>query len=94
MLGMWIACKVKNKKEYIMALEQGFNIIDSALDLALNDLEKRGMPKDEAQIALLIRLNSVVPAEILKVTELLMDDSELTAAINKSGSDRENAAIG
>ena len=52
MLGMWIACEVLNKKEYIMALEQGFNIIDSALDLALNDLEKRGMPKDEAQIAL------------------------------------------
>ena len=77
-----------------MALEQGFNIIDSALDLALNDLEKRGMPKDEAQIALLIRLNSVVPAEILKVTELLMDDSEVTAAINQPDSNRENAAIG
>ena len=76
-----------------MALEQGFNIIDSALDLALNDLEKRGMPKDEAQIALLIRLNSVVPAEILKVTELLMDDNEVTAAINQPVSKRENAAI-
>ena len=77
-----------------MALEQGFNIIDSALDLALNDLEKRGMLKDEAQIALLIRLNSVVPAEILKVTELLMDDSEVTAAINQPDSNRENAATG
>ena len=62
-----------------MSLEQGFNIIDSALDLALSDLEKRGMPKDEAQIALLIRLNSIVPPEVLKVTELLMDDGELTA---------------
>ena len=76
-----------------MALEQGFNIIDSALDLALNDLEKLGMPKDEAQIALLIRLNSVVPPEILKVTELLMDDGELTAAINRPHLDEENSAI-
>ena len=77
-----------------MSLEQGFNIIDSALDLALNDLKKRGMPKDEAQIALLIRLNSVVPSEVLKVTELLMDDGELTAAINGPHPDGENAAIG
>ena len=76
-----------------MALEQGFNIIDSALNLALNDLEKRGMPKDEAQIALLIRLNNVVPPEVLKVTELLMEDSELAAVINQSDSDRENATI-
>ena len=76
-----------------MSLEQGFNIIDSALDLALSDLEKRGMPKDEAQIALLIRLNSIVPPEVLKVTELLMDDGELTAAINHSGSCSEKAAI-
>jgi len=76
-----------------MALEQGFNIIDGALDLALNDLEKRGMPKDEAQIALLIRLNSVVPPEVLKVTELLMEDSELAAVINQSNSDGENTAI-
>ena len=77
-----------------MSLEQGFNIIDSALDLALNDLKKRGMPEDEAQIALLIRLNSVVPSEVLKVTELLMDDGELTAAINGPHLDGENAAIG
>ena len=52
------------------------------------------MPKDETQIALLIRLNSVVPNEVLKVTEVLMEDSELTAVINQSDSDRENAAIG
>ena len=51
------------------------------------------MPKDEAQIALLIRLNSVVPPEVLKVTELLMEDSELAAVINRSDSDKENAAI-
>ena len=76
-----------------MALEQGFNIIDGALGLALDDLEKRGMPKDEAQIALLIRLNSVVPAEILQVTKLLMEDSELTAAINQPESNGEKAAI-
>ena len=38
-----------------MSLEQGLNIIDEALRLAYFDLERRGMPKDEAQIAMLIR---------------------------------------
>ena len=28
-----------------MSLEQGFKIVDNALNLAVNDLEERGMPK-------------------------------------------------
>ena len=35
-----------------MSLKKGLNIIDEALNLAIFDLERRGMPRDEAQIAL------------------------------------------
>ena len=40
------------------------------------------MPRDEAQIALLMRLRTSVSPEVLKVTEILSDDDELNAAIN------------
>ena len=65
-----------------MSLEKGLNIIDDALNLAIFDLERRGMPRDEAQIALLMRLRTSVSPEVLKVTEILSDDDELNAAIN------------
>ena len=65
-----------------MSLEKGLSIIDDALNLALFDLERKGMPKDEAQIAMLMRLRNSVSPEILKVTEILSDDDELNAAIN------------
>ena len=66
-----------------MSLEQGFTIIDGALDLAMDHLEQQGLPKDEAQIALLLRLRNVVSPEIVKMTELLTDDVELNSAINR-----------
>jgi hypothetical protein len=66
-----------------MSLEQGFKIVDNALNLAVNDLEERGMPKDEAYIALLLRLRNVVSPDVLQVTELLSDDAELNAALNE-----------
>ena len=72
-----------------MSLEKGFNIIDEALDLALLNLESRGMPKDEAQIAILMRLRNSVSPEILKVTEILSDDDELNAAINSEKVEQE-----
>jgi len=65
-----------------MSLEQGFNIVDNALNLAASDLEQRGMPKDEAYIALLLRLRNVVSPDVLKVADLLSDDADLNAAIN------------
>ena len=65
-----------------MSLEKGLNIIDDALNLAIFDLERRGMPRDEAQIAMLMRLRTTVSPEILKVTEILSEDHELNAAIN------------
>ena len=66
-----------------MSLEQGFTIIDSALDLAMSHLEQHGLPKDDAQIALLIRLRNIVPQEVAKMADLLSDDDELSVAINQ-----------
>jgi len=73
-----------------MSLEQGFNIIDEALALAAKDLEQKGMPKDEAHIALLIRLRAVVSPDVLKVAEMLTEDPEVYSAIN----DDKNAELG
>ena len=66
-----------------MSLEQGLNIVDTALNLAVSDLEQRGMPKDEAYIALLLRLRNVVSPDVVKVADLLSDDADLNAAINQ-----------
>jgi len=66
-----------------MSLEQGFKIVDNALNLAVNDLEERGMPKDEAYIALLLRLRNLVSPDVLQVAELLSDDAELHTALNE-----------
>lgn len=65
-----------------MSLEQGFNIVDAALALAVKDLEQKGMPTDEAYIALLIRLRAVVSPDVLKVAEMLGEDPEIYSAIN------------
>ena len=66
-----------------MSLEQGFKIVENALNLAVNDLEERGMPKDEAYIALLLRLRNLVSPDVLQVAELLSDDAELHTALNE-----------
>jgi hypothetical protein len=71
------------RQEKNMSLEQGFNIVDNALNLAVSDLEQRGMPKDEAYIALLLRLRNVVSPDVVKVADLLSDDADLNVAINK-----------
>jgi len=65
-----------------MSMTEGMNIVDSALNLALGDLESRGIPKDEAQIALLIRLRSVVPVDVAKIADILNEDPEVLSAIN------------
>ena len=66
-----------------MTITQGFNIVDDALSLAVSNLEQRGMPRDEAHIALLIRLWKIVPDEVAEVAQMLRDDPELVAAISK-----------
>lgn len=73
----------------MMSLEKGFSIIDNALNLAILDLERRGMSRDEAQIAMLMRLRNSVSPEILQVTEILSDDDELNAAINPEKVEQE-----
>ena len=65
-----------------MSLEHGFNIVDEALALAAKDLEQKGMPTDEAYIALLIRLRAVVSPDVLKVADMLSEDPEIYSAIN------------
>ena len=77
-----------------MSLEKGLNIIDDALNLAIFDLERRGMPRDEAQIAMLMRLRTTVSPEILKVTEILSDDDELNAAINPEIAQQDTVQAG
>jgi hypothetical protein len=76
-------------KELKMSFEKGLNMIDEALNLAYVDLKRRGMAKDEAQIAMLMRLRTSVSPEILQVTEILSNDDELNAAINPEKVEQE-----
>jgi hypothetical protein len=71
-----------------MSIADGLNIVDNALNMALSDLENRGLPRDEAQIALLIRLWNVVPDEVAEVADLLRKDPELSSAINDEADHR------
>ena len=65
-----------------MSLEQGFTIIDDALNLAVEKLQSQGMPEQEAYIALLVRLWSSVPEEVAEIANMLRDDPELLSAMN------------
>ncbi len=64
-----------------MSLEQGFTIIDDALNLAVEKLQSQGMPEQEAYIALLVRLWSTVPEEIAEIANMLRDDPDLLSAM-------------
>ena len=65
-----------------MSLEQGFTIIDDALNLAIEKLKSQGMPEQEAYIALLVRLWSTVPQEVAEIANMLRDDPDLLSAMN------------
>ena len=65
-----------------MSLEQGFTIIDEALNLAVEKLGSQGMPEKEAYIALLVRLWSTVPEEVAEIANMLRDDPDLLSALN------------
>ena len=69
-----------------MSIADGLNIVDNALNMAVEDLKNRGISQDEAQIALLIRLWNIVPQEVAEIAELLRKDPELASAINKDAS--------
>ena len=78
-----------------MSLEQGFTIIDDALNLAVEKLESQGMPEQEAYIALLVRLWSIVPEEVAEVANMLRDDPDLLSAMNTGAmSDQSTAQVG
>lgn len=74
-----------------MSLEQGLNIIDEALMLAVDSLTSKGMPENEAHIALLVRLWSSVPEEVAEVATMLRDDPELMLAMSKGAVDQSTA---
>ena len=76
-----------------MTNENGFQMVDNALSLAVSQLVDKGLPQDEAYIALLLRLKHLVPIEIQQVADLLSDDDELNARINPDfDSDRHISA--
>jgi hypothetical protein len=75
-----------------MSIADGLNIVDNALNMAVSDLENRGLPRDEAQIALLIRLWNVVPDQVAEVADLLRKDPELSSAINADAEQRVSVA--
>ena len=64
-----------------MSLEQGFTIIDHALNLAVEELKSKGMAEQEAYIALLVRLWGSVPEEVAEIANMLRDDPELLSAM-------------
>ena len=75
-----------------MSLEQGFTIVDTALNLAVEELKSKGMPEQEAYIALLVRLWGTVPEEVAEIANMLRDDPDLLSAMN-AGSAPESSAV-
>jgi hypothetical protein len=75
-----------------MSLEQGFTIIDDALNLAVEELKSKGMPAQEAYIALLVRLWGTVPEEVAEIANMLREDPDLLAAMN-IGATSEPSAV-
>ena len=75
-----------------MSLDQGFTIIDDALNLAVEELKSKGMPEQEAYIALLVRLWGVVPEEVSEIASMLKDDPDLLTAMS-SGATSEPSAV-
>ena len=75
-----------------MSLEKGFTIIDEALSLSVEQLRLKGMPEQEAYIALLVRLWGTVPEEVAEIASMLRDDPDLLSAIN-TGATPESPAV-
>jgi len=65
-----------------MSLEQGFTIIDDALNLAVEKLQSRGMPEQDAYVALLVRLWGTVPEEVAEIAKTLRNDPDLLSAMS------------
>ena len=65
-----------------MSLEQGFTIIDNALNLAVEKLQSQGMPEQDAYVALLVRLWGTVPEEVAEIAKTLRNDPDLLSAVS------------
>lgn len=65
-----------------MSINVGMNVVDNALNLAIDDLERRGIQRNDAQIALLIRLTNIVPKDVSQIALMLLEDPEMVEAIN------------
>ena len=65
-----------------MSLEQGFTIIDDALNLAVEKLQSQGMPEQDVYIALLVRLWGTVPEEVAEIAKTLRNDPALLSAMS------------
>jgi hypothetical protein len=76
-----------------MSLEQGFTIIDTALNLAVEELKSKGMPEQEAYIALLVRLSTTVPEEVAEIANMLRDDPDLLSAMNTGVTPEPSAVL-
>ena len=63
-------------------------IIDNALSLAVSHLVDKGLPTDEAHIALLVRLWSCVPEEVAEIATMLRDDPDLLTAMSDNSADQ------
>ena len=69
-----------------MSLEQGFTIIDDALNLAVEKLQSQGMPEQDAYVALLVRLWGTVPEEVAEIAKTLRSDPDLLSAMSAHAS--------
>ena len=74
-----------------MSLEQGLTIIDDALNLAVEELKSKGMPEQEACIALLVRLWGTVPEEVAEIANMLREDPDLLSAMNITATSEPSA---
>jgi len=75
-----------------MSFESEMHIVDEALKLASNHLGEKGMPEEEAHIALLVRLWAVVPENVVEVAKILKNDPEIYEALNGGTSSATPAA--
>ena len=65
-----------------MSVNVGMNIVDASLNLAIDDLVGQGIQRNDAQIALLIRLTNIVPQDVSQIALMLLEDPEMLRAIN------------
>ena len=65
-----------------MSLEQAFIVIDDALNLGAEKLLSQVMPEQDAYVALLVRLWSIVPEEMAEIANMLRDDPDLLLAMS------------